>query len=89
MPWLSASERTRGSSRPVRTGPGLTATTRTPSATPLSASALVSESRAALTEPPTVNSAPGVRPPTPTTLTIVPRRSASSGHAARAARTAA
>src|ERR1035437_6697644 len=72
----------------VRTAPGLIAFTCTPSPTPTSAIAFVNESIAALTEPPMVNCAPGVQPPTPAMFTTEPFRCFRIGHAARSSRTA-
>ena len=78
----------RFSNRSVRTVPGFTAFTCTPSRIPTSASALVTDSTAAFTLPPIVNSAPGVFPPTPAMLTMAPPLCRNSGQASRASRTA-
>ena len=51
--------------RSVRTAPGLTAFTWTPSRIPASARAFVNDSNPAFTAPPAANSAPGVLPPAP------------------------
>src|SRR6185437_8367804 len=87
MPCCFAATSIRAICRSVRTGPGLTALTCTPSTMPSSAIALVKDRHAALTEPPMVKCAPGVRPPAPMMLTMEPWRFFSSGHAARVSRT--
>jgi hypothetical protein len=85
----SAIDATRACKRSVSIEPGLMALTRTPSVMPRSDNALVRLSNAAFTDPPIVNSALAVRPPTPTILTIAPRVCIKCCQAARAQRIAA
>src|ERR1700686_3791606 len=59
--------------------PGLIAFTWTPSRMPISATAFVNERQAPFTEPPIVNSAPGVRPPAPMMFRTEPRSAGVAG----------
>src|SRR6516162_6594736 len=88
-PLRSTSARMRRHCRSVSTRLGCTQLTRTPSVLPRSARHLVKAATAALTELPMVKRCSGLRPLVPPIATSEPRRSLSSGQAARASRTCA